>query len=94
MGEGYRLLGDYRGGSDMRVDMYEQLIRVGSLVMWNREHSEDYQCMGVVIEHDTETFSHCDYRETFEFVVLWADNDRCVYDYDDLWREHIKVVKF
>ena len=78
----------------MQIDMNKQLIRVGSLVMWNREHSEDFQCMGVVIEHDTEIFSHCDYRETFEFVVLWADNDRCVYDYDDLWKEHVKVVKF
>ena len=78
----------------MRVDMNEQLIRVGSLVMWNREHSEDYQCMGVVIEHDTVSFRDCDHTETFEFVVLWADNDRCEYDYDDLWREHIKVVKF
>ena len=27
----------------MATDMNKQLIRVGSLVMWNREHSEDYQ---------------------------------------------------
>ena len=70
----------------------EQLVRVGSLVMWNREHSEDYQCMGVVIEHYFEKQDHDELIT--EFVVLWADNDRCEYDYDDLWREHIKVVKF
>ena len=76
----------------MQVDMYEQLIRVGSLVMWNREHSEDYQCMGVVIEHEFEVEDSGDIFT--EFHVLWSDNDRCEYDYDDLYKEHIKVVKF
>ena len=74
------------------LDREEQLIRVGSLVMWNREHSEDYQCMGVVIEHEFEVHECGDIIT--DFCVLWADNDRCEYDYDDLWREHIKVVKF
>ena len=78
----------------MQIDMNKQLIRVGSLVMWNRELSEDYGCMGVVIEHDTATFQDCDDTETFEFIVFWIDYDRCEYDYDDLWKEHIKVVKF
>ena len=36
----------------MQIDMNEQLVKVGSLVMWNRDHSEDYGCMGVVIEHE------------------------------------------
>ncbi len=75
----------------MQIDMDEQLVRVGSLVMWNREHSEDYQCMGVVMEH---TFEEDDDELFTEVVVLWADNDRCVYDYDDFRREHVKVVKF
>ena len=76
----------------MRVDMDEQLVRVGSLVMWNRKQSEDYGCMGVVIEH---TFEKEGDDEFFtEVVVLWADNDRCVYDYGDLYRKHIKVVIF
>ena len=75
-----------------QVDMYEQLIRVGSLVMWNREHSEDYQCMGIVIEHEFE-IDDCGDTIT-EFHVLWSDNDRCEYDYDDLYKEYIKVVKF
>ena len=76
----------------MQVDMYEQILRVGSLVMWNREHSQDYQCMGIVIEHEFEVDDSGD--TITEFSVLWADNDRCEYDYDDLWREYIKVVKF
>ena len=76
----------------MQVNTEEQLVRVGSLVMWNREHSEDYGCVGVVIEHH---LSQDDDNEIFtEVVVLWTDNDRCVYDYGELWRGHIKVVKF
>ena len=74
------------------LDREEQLVRVGSLVMWNREHSEDYGCMGVVIHHYFEKQS-CDQPIT-EFLVLWSDNDRCEYDYGDLWRKHIEVVKF
>ena len=70
----------------------KELVRVGSLVMWNREHSEDYGCMGVVIHHYFEKQDHDELIT--ELVVLWADNDRCEYDYDDLWKEYIKVVKF
>jgi hypothetical protein len=70
----------------------EQLVRVGSLVMWNREHSEDYGCMGVVIEHYFE--KQDDDGLITEFFVLWADNDRCEYDYEELWKGYIKVVKF
>jgi len=78
----------------MQIDMDEQLVKVGSLVMWNRSQSGDYGCMGVVIKHDTVSNSDdCD-DDTFEFIVLWADNDRCEYNYDDLWKEYIKVVKF
>ena len=76
----------------MQVDMYEQLIRVGSLVMWNRELSEDYGCMGVVTEHELEVDEAGD--TITEFHVLWSDNDRCEYDYDDIYKEYIKVVKF
>ena len=76
----------------MQVNREEQLVRVGSLVMWNREHSEDYGCMGVVTYHHFEEQS-CDQPIT-EFLVLWADNDQCEYDYGDLWRKHIEVVKF
>ena len=73
----------------------EQLVRVGSLVMWNREHSEDYQCMGVVAYHTFEVYENNGDRVVdSHLVVLWSDNDRCEYDYDDLWREHVKVVKF
>ena len=73
----------------------EQLVRVGSLVMWNREHSEDFGCMGVVIEHKFEVFNdNGDKVIDSEFSVLWSDNDRVEYDYDELWKRHIKVVKF
>ena len=74
------------------LDREEQLVRVGSLVMWNREHSEDYGCMGVVIHHYFE--KEDDDELITEVIVLWTDNDRCEYDYGDLWRKHIKVVKF
>ena len=70
----------------------EQLVRVGSLVMWNRDHSEDYGCMGVVIEHYFEIQD--DDQLITEFSVLWSDNDQCEYDYGELWRKHIKVVNF
>ena len=79
----------------MQVDMYEQLIRVGSLVMWNREHSEDYRCMGVVTEHTFDVYeNNGDKVIDSKIVVLWSDNDRCEYDYDDLWKDYIKVVNF
>ena len=73
----------------------EQLVRVGSLVMWNREQSEDYGCMGVVTHHQFEVYK--DNGNTVidsHLVVIWADNDRCEYDYDEIWKEYIKVVKF
>ena len=76
----------------MQIDMDKQLVKVGSLVMWNRQHSEDYGCMGVVIEHCLEKDDDDEFFT--EVVVLWADNDRCVYDYEDIQREHIKVVRF
>ena len=73
------------------LDREEELVRVGSLVMWNREHSEDYGCVGIVIEH--EFHLHDDDVYTC-FDVLWSDNDRCEYDYGELRRGHIKVVIF
>ena len=76
----------------MQVNREDELVRVGSLVMWNRELSQDYGCMGVVVEHYFEKQDHDELIT--EFFVLWSDNDRCEYDYGDLWRHHIKVVKF
>ena len=76
----------------MRIDMDKQLVRVGSLVMWNREYSEDYGCLGIVIEHHYEKQEHDELIT--EVIILWSDNDRCEYDYDDLWRQHVKVVRF
>ena len=48
--------------------------------------------MGVVIHHYFEKQDHDELIT--EFVVLWVDDDRVEYDYDDLWKEYIKVVKF
>ena len=76
----------------MQVNREDELVRVGSLVMWNREHSEDYQCMGIVIEHEFHRHTTDEVYSSFD--VLWADNDRVEYDYGELWREHIKVVIF
>ena len=76
----------------MQIDMDEQLIKVGSLVMWNRISSNDYGCLGIVIEHYFE--KEDDDELITEFIVLWADDDRVEYDYDDLWKEYVKVVKF
>ena len=76
----------------MRVDRNQQLIRVGSLVLWDREHSADYQCMGVVVRHEFEKLDNGKIHSCF--LVLWSDNDRCQYDYGELWRGHVKVVKF
>lgn len=76
----------------MQIEEQEQLVRVGSLVMWNRKSSNDYGCMGVVTHH---YFEKQDCKEPIlEFTVLWADNDRIDYGYDDLWKEYIKVVIF
>ena len=73
----------------------EQLVRVGSLVMWNRDHSEDYGCMGVVTHHHFEVYKdNGDKVIDSNLVVIWSDNDRCEYDYDDLWKDYIKVVIF
>jgi len=75
----------------MQIDRKKELIRVGSLVMWNRDHSEDFGSMGIVIEH--EFYGNTKDGDPSIFFVLWSDNDRCEYDYGDLWRGHIKVVK-
>ena len=74
------------------LDREEQLVRVGSLVMWNREHSEDYGCMGVVTHHYYEKQDGDE--PILEFTVLWADNDRVDYDYNDLFKVFLKVVTF
>ena len=76
----------------MQVNREDELVRVGSLVMWNRERSQDYGTVGVVIEHEFHSHTTDEIYSCFD--VLWADNDRCEYDYGELWRGHIKVVKF
>lgn len=60
-----------------------QLVRIGSLVMWNVE-GEDYGCMGLVF--------HSQYTDFFN--VRWADNSLVEYDYGLVVGGKLKVVKF
>mgnify|MGYP003127713793 CR=1 FL=1 len=61
-----------------------QLIRIGSLVMWNVESSEDYGCMGLVVYSQYTDF----------FNVRWADNSLVEYEYGQIEYGRLKVVKF
>tara|TARA_Y100001938_G_C8071158_1_gene423147 strand:- start:130 stop:360 length:231 start_codon:yes stop_codon:yes gene_type:complete len=76
----------------MRLDIDKQSIRVGSLVMWNRKSSNDYGCMGIVTDFYFEEQDGD--KPILEFSVLWADNDRVDYDYNDLLKVFLKVVIF
>jgi len=71
-----------------------QLVRTGSLVMWNIENSNDYGCMGLVLDS-----KYIDYTETGEgilhyFNVLWIDDSLVEYDQEHIHKDNIKVVKF
>lgn len=71
-----------------------QLVRTGSLVMWNVEDSFDDGCMGLVVHS-----KYIDYTETDEdivhyFYVRWADETHVEYDHEEIKAGKIKVVKF
>jgi len=71
-----------------------QLVRTGSLVMWNIEESIDYGCMGLVLDS-----KYIDYTETGEgilhyFNVQWTDDSLIEYDQEHIHKDNIKVVKF
>ena len=71
-----------------------QLVRTGSLVMWNIENSNDYGCMGLVIDS-----KYIDYTDTGEgivhyFNVQWTDDSLVEYDQEHIHKDNIKVVKF
>ena len=71
-----------------------QLVRTGSLVMWNIENSNDYGCMGLVIDR-----KYIDYTDTGEgivhyFNIQWTDDSLVEYDQDEIIADKIKVVKF
>ena len=76
----------------MWIDDEKKLVKVGSLVMWNRGSSEDYGCMGIVTDCFFEKQDNDE--PILEFTVLWADNDRVDYDYNDLFKAFLKVVIF
>jgi len=63
------------------------LVRKGSLVMWNVKASLDYGELGVVTSVKELTLNE-------EFDVVWADGTMTEYDYIQIERNNIKVVKF
>ncbi len=66
--------------------MQKQLVKVGTLVMWNLEVSEHFGAMGIVIwvaPNDTDNF-----------LVRWSQSDEvCSYGSGDISKCHLKVVK-
>ena len=71
-----------------------QLVRTGSLVMWNVEDSIDFGCMGLVVYSQ-----YIDYTETDEgilhyFNIQWTDDSLVEYDQDEIIAGKIKVVNF
>lgn len=76
----------------MQIEEQEQLVRVGSLVMWNRKHSGDYGCMGVVTDFYFEEQDGD--IPILDFTVVWTDDDRVEYNYEDIWKAYVKVVIF
>ena len=56
----------------MQVNREDELVRVGSLVMWNREHSEDFGCVGIVIEHEFHRHTTDEVYSCFD--VLWTES--------------------
>jgi aminoglycoside phosphotransferase len=78
----------------MQVNREDELVRVGSLVMWNVEDSIDYGCMGLVVHS-----KYIDYTETDEgivhyFNIQWADDSLVRYDSEEIEYGKLKVVKF
>ena len=64
-----------------------QLVKIGSLVMWNIKNSQDYGCMGVVKSMQTD-------GDRCVFVVLWADGSVTDYSIGKIDINNIKVVNF
>ena len=64
-----------------------QLVRIGSLMMWNIKSSQDYGCMGLVI-------SLWDSYNGLCFNIKWTDNSFTEYNITDIDDNNIKVVNF
>jgi hypothetical protein len=69
-----------------------QLVRTGSLVMWNVEDSIDFGCMGLVVYSHYKKYEDGDIFHYFN--VHWADDSGVEYDHKDIEQSKIKVVNF
>ena len=69
-----------------------QLVRTGSLVMWNVEDSIDFGCMGLVVYSHYKKYEDGDIFHYFN--VYWADDSGVEYDHKDIKQAQIKVVNF
>ena len=71
-----------------------QLVRTGSLVMWNIENSNDYGCMGLVIDSKYIDYTSCGEGILHYFNIQWTDDSLVEYDQEHIYKDNIKVVKF
>ena len=71
-----------------------QLVRVGSLVMWNIKNSNDYGCMGLVIHSQYIDYTSCGEGILHYFNIQWTDDSLCEYDQEHIIMDNIKVVNF
>ncbi len=71
-----------------------QLVRTGSLVMWNIKNSNDYGCMGLVTHSQYIDYTSCGEGILHYFNIQWTDDSLCEYDQELIIKDNIKVVKF
>ena len=71
-----------------------QLVRTGSLVMWNIENSNDYGWMGLVIDSKYIDYTSCGEGILHYFNIQWTDDSLVEYDQEHIHKDNIKVVKF
>ena len=66
--------------------MQKQLVKVGTLVMWNVKSSKSYGDVGIVtwVGGDKENF----------FVMWSSDSEVCNYDNSHFEEKNLKVVNF
>jgi len=71
-----------------------QLVRTGSLVMWNVEDSIDFGCIGLVVYSQYIDYTSCGEGILHYFNIQWVDDSLVEYDQEEIIAEKIKVVKF
>ena len=71
-----------------------QLVRTGSLVMWNVEDSIDFGCMGLVVYSQHIDYTSCGEGILHYFNIQWTDDSLFEYDSKEIENGRIKVVNF